>query len=843
MRIVAAIPACGLLAGCAVGLWWPEPPFRLLLFVVIASVVASVAALRLGSPVPLAVMVAVGFTAGAVLLEAHAWREAWRPTLRLAFESLARAQRADAIRSGLRIPEDDTAVVTLTGVLRQDASPTASGVSVSLNVQRIADVGSPDRFGAGMSSVEGGVILSVSGMTAAERAAEWRRGRTVTAVTLLRRPARYLDPGVADQEKVLARRGTTLVGSVKSGVLVEVLDRGSPWAELAASVRAYTRRAIGESVGRWSSRSAGIVTAIVIGDRSGLDEAVEHRLQQAGTYHVIAISGGNIAILAGLTLLAFRYAGLLGRVAMITAIIGLLAYAYVVGGGASVDRATLMAVVYFAGRAVDLRGPPLNALALVAGLLVLSNPLAVSDPGFLLTFGATGAILATSSLPSRASRASISRAIVSVFTASLAAEIALLPVAAGLFSRITVAGLVLNFAAIPLMAVAQIAGMLVIPVFAASPVVAHALGAVAHVGAEGLVRSGELVDWVPWVTWRVAPPAPLAIATYYTMACGALVLWTRRHALGSEGLRRFALARRASTAIAAAAGLWIAVAPHVWFGSRGDGRLHVTFVDVGQGDCIWVRLPAGRSMLIDTGGLGGAGSFDIGERVVAPVLRERGVRRLDTVVLTHGDTDHIGGAPSVLAEFRPFDVWEGIPVPPLEPLRALRAQAERLGIRWANVHTNDRVALNDVTLVVRHPDEADWERQKVRNDDSIVLELLWRDVSIVLTGDVGREVERSMAERFGPSPLRAIKVPHHGSLTSSDPVFVRALAPRLAVVSVGRSNTSGHPAPAVLQRYREIGAEVFRTDRDGAVTMDTDGTSLNVHTFVGRSMVFKSRVE
>jgi competence protein ComEC len=191
----------------------------------------------------------------------------------------------------------------------------------------------------------------------------------------------------------LARRGTILVGTVKSGALVETIRGGSWWSEWAGGVRSYARRAIGSHVGRYGAQSAAIVTAIVIGDRAGLDDEVQRRLQEAGTYHVIAISGGNIAILAGVLLGLFRVSGWLGRAAMVSAIVLLGAYARLVGGGASVDRATLMAVVYFGARVFDQRSPPLNALAVVAAVVVAADPLAVADPAFILTFGATLGIL------------------------------------------------------------------------------------------------------------------------------------------------------------------------------------------------------------------------------------------------------------------------------------------------------------------------------------------------------------------------------------------------------------------------------------------------------------------
>jgi competence protein ComEC len=181
--------------------------------------------------------------------------------------------------------------------------------------------------------------------------------------------------------------------------------------------------------------------------------------------------------------------------------------------------------------------------------------------------------------------------------------------------------------------------------------------------------------------------------------------------------------------VAAAAALWMLANPVTLLAARGDGRLHATFIDVGQGDSMFLVFPRGKTMIVDAGGLSTASSFDIGDRVVAPVIRDAGFRRIDYVVLTHGDPDHIGGAAAILREFRPREVWEGIPVPRVEAITALRTATEAAGARWANVYAGDRLVVDGVEVVARHPRRAEWERQKVRNDDSIVLELRWRDLS------------------------------------------------------------------------------------------------------------------
>jgi competence protein ComEC len=278
--------------------------------------------------------------------------------------------------------------------------------------------------------------------------------------------------------------------------------------------------------------------------------------------------------------------------------------------------------------------------------------------------------------------------------------------------------------------------------------------------------------------------------------------------------------------------VWIATAPSSWGASRGDGALHITAVDVGQGDSVLVTAPNGRTLLVDAGGT--PGSFDIGERVLGPALRARRLRRLDYVAVTHADQDHVGGAAATVREFRPREVWAGVPVSGHAPLEPLRAVVREIAIPWRWLQRGDRLELGDADLRVHHPPLPDWERQRVRNDDSVVLELRHGLVSVWLMGDITRAVEAELIAAVEPGRIHIVKAAHHGSLTSSSAEWVRRLRPALVLISAGRTNLFGHPAAAVLQRYRDAGAEIFRTDQDGQIEVVTNGLYVEVHTFTGR---------
>ena len=769
------------------------------------------------------------------------------------------------------------AVTWIVGRLQRDAAPTDFGASLTVEVDRVA------RGRAGLP-MRGTVRAGVGGSLVGDHIAEWRQGRSVRLPVRLRRVPRYANHGTPDQARRSQVRGIDLFGSVTSALQVEALGKGSWREEWGGRARVFVRRVVAATVGAHDPRSAAIVTAVLIGDRAGLDRETTERLQQGGVYHVIAISGGNIAVLTGTLVVVLRLAGASTRLAALLAIPCLVAYAQVVAPEASVTRAVLVAVVFLAARVADQRTDPLNTLALAAGCLAAADPRSLVDPGFQLTFGATAGLLvgmprlmawandgegaarsargADRGRSARAARFLLVPA-AGLLVATVCAELALFPIGAFHFARVTVAGLGLNFAAIPLMSVTQLAGMAAVGLAPVSSAAAEAAGWVAHLAAAGIVESTRVLAWAPWLSWRLPAPGLAVVAAYYA----GWVLWlTAGRAPASlpvgeprvdeavgPGLFRPAsgLVRWVGASLVATSAAAILAAPIPgWDGWRpagacallpsGTGReepLRVDFLDVDQADATLVRFPDGRSLLVDAAGQV-RGRADVGGRVVVPAVWALGVRRLDYLAITHGHPDHIGGAGAVLRDLRPREVWEGIPVPSSEPLAALRGEARAVGAAWRTLGAGDGERIGAVRVNVVHPPAPDWERPRVRNEDSLVLELRYGDVSVLLPGDIEVGVEGAVAAVLEPAAWRVVKVPHHGSRTSSSRSFVEALRPALAVVSAGRDHVFGHPHPEVVARYEAAGAVVLATGEEGAVAVCTDGRELAAATNEGRRLTF-----
>ena len=543
-------------------------------------------------------------------------------------------------------------------------------------------------------------------------------------------------------------------------------------------------------------------------------------LRAAGTYHVIAISGGNIAVFVVLVSALGALTGLGPRPAAALTIGVLLAYAALVVSGPSVRRAVLVAVVYLSARTIDHRAPAWHAASIACGGVLVAWPLDLLDAGFVLTFGAAAALLATSPVVRGLSVAPPLRALLLAVAASAAVEAVLLPVQALVFSRITLAGIALNLIAVPMMAVAQIGGLAVVTLDLLGASASWPAWA-ADIAVKAVLSSGPVVEAAPWLSGPVRPPPSPVVAAYYVAL--AVATFARR------GVRAAGIAVWVVTATLIVAGSpeWLRDAGR-GFSPAGpqprdvheSGHLRVTMLDVGQAEAILLEPPSGGPVLIDAGGSAFGSGLDVGARVVTPALWARGVNWLSALLVTHGDPDHLGGVPGVLAHIAAREAWLGIAVPGHAPGEALIADLRRhetLVRSCGRVTPSIAAACGGGCCIRPSPTGSgagfatttrwSWRSCMVR----------WRSCSLAMSVPMssGRSCRASRAAR-----IRVLKVAHHGSRTSTSRELLEAWRPQLALISAGRGNTFGHPAPEVVQRLEAIGARVLRTDRDGQITVD-----------------------
>ena len=605
-------------------------------------------------------------------------------------------------------------------------------------------------------------------------------GQRIRVEARLERPVGFRDPGVFDAVARMAREGIHVTGSASSTRVVPLEPPAPPWP---ARVRRFALAAFAE---RLPPVSAGLLGGLVLGSRAALPADVQEAFRSAGVFHVLAVSGFNVALLAGAVWTLARAAGGGRRAAAASGIVAVLGFAAVVGAEPSVVRATLMAVLVLAAVLLDREASVTNGLALAALAILAARPGDLLDPGFQLSFAATAGIV-TAPMPRHG--------IAAALAVSLAAQLAVLPVTLVHFNQLSTVGIVANLAAVPLAAAATVLGLLAVVAAALGETVAAAVfGAVWPLLL--LLRAvAALAAAVPGAVIHLPAPGPAAIVAYAAALGGGLAAWHWR----SRRDRCTALAAGAALSLLTAGVL--AALPIL---TRGDGRLRVTVLDVGQGDAIVVETPDGRAVVVDAGA-GGPWRLDAGTRAVAPFLWNRGVLALHATLTTHADIDHAGGMAALRRLFPVAEVWDGA-----------------LGPR----------GLGGALLTAIAPDVPGGRR----NDRAIVLRVELGLASVLLASDVEAAGERALLDAGAPLSASVLKVGHHGAAGSSSVPFLAAVGPTVAIVSVGARNPYGHPDAGALARLAAAGARVYRTDRDGAVLVETDGRILTVTRWRDRSV-------
>ena len=553
-------------------------------------------------------------------------------------------------------------------------------------------------------------------------------------------------------------------------------------------------------------RNAPLADALLLGRRETLDRGLADRFARSGLVHLLAISGSHVALIGAVLLLLARAARLRRSHAVAATVALVTMYLAVIGAPPSAVRSGIMLALALAATVLQRPTAPLAPVAAAALAILAAHPIAALDIGFQLSFaGVLGLIVIRPAMLKRLP-ASLKRGwkrwLADSLVTSLAAFVATAPVAAHHFGQIAPVSIVANLPAVPLTSLALVGTGAAL---ATEPV----LPPLGRLFADGASLMLDLLQRV--VDAAAALPgghAAVARPRWGMWGAAALaVLLALEWSVRMRGWVRGALAGAA----ACAAFLVLPAAP------VAEG-LELAFLDVGQGDAVAIRTPAGRWLLVDAGPV--EDRFDAGEKRVLPFLRSRGADGVEAMILTHPHADHVGGAGAVLRGMRVGRVVEpGLPFG--TPLyRDLLATVDERGVPWSVARQDRVLRIDGVELLFLWPSVRSLDSPADANDISAVVQIRYGEFSALLTGDAPSEVEEQLVSRYGAA-LRSdvLKAGHHGSRTATSDAFLRAVQPELAVISCGVRNRYRHPAPETLHRLEARGVPVARTDLEGTVVV------------------------
>lgn len=730
---------------------------------------------------------------------------------------------------------------------------------------------------------------------------ELRYGARISVTCDLKREDEFLTPGVVPTREMLDRLGVDATCSANSRSQIAVISEGARYSPLAW-IYYKRAAMIESLNGELSPSAAGVMNASLLGNRNYLDKQTADLFREGGTFHILVISGMHITIVGFVLMWLMRRITKRRWWQFGVTVGFVWAYTFAVGADVPVTRAAVMFTAYALAAAVYRKADLLNLFGTTCLLLLVWRPSELFGPSFQLTIVSVFAIIAIAvplidklrligewtptseqPFPPRVSMLARSfcetlywnptkwqidakrniwsagirkspffrgkltglpqRILRFVFEAamvSLIVQTAMIPVSVFYFHRIAFSSVINNLWVGPLLAVETC----IVILGAVFGTIANVLGRPFYLAAN---VTNEIMLALPRSLQNTLPQTArvpdLPYSEFVFVIFGLFVVFIAFTTLRWSpfvrlGQRRARFDRPVLVSLLVLVLLTALIVTHPFSTQAHDGRLYVTFLDVGQGDSIFIVFPNGKTMLVDGGGRFDYSKDDsfqrdsrsIGESVVSEFLWSQGRSRIDYVVATHADADHVQGLEDVIDNFRVGKAMFGRASPSDTELDELFVRLQRNEVAIERVSRGDNFSIGDVRVEVLSPVGSDSPGRASDNDQSLVLRIVYGTQSFLLTGDVEAAAERQMLSS-GTIASTVVKVPHHGSKTSSTAEFVTAARADFAVVSAGRRSQFGHPHREVVERWTAAGASLLTTPTHGTITFVTDGDGIQATSY------------
>ncbi len=861
--------ACWFALGILLGyLRWQQP--ALLISAFCLSTIVTLVAIDRAPRVVLAPAMLTCFFAGAICLQIEPYPPTQAKLISMA-DGLSLRVEGDVIRAGPIQIEESLPIYG--GSPKKEFSQ-----QVDLRLRAIEHVTANSDE---MIAVDGGMRLNLFAPVS-ESFSALACGAEIKVAVIPHLPQHYVDPGVWDGRAYLLQQGIGVLASTQRSRI----QTGNVASDKRAMLACWLKRIQTVSSERLmhyannqattshlpqilklTQEDAAMLTAMVTGDRTYLSRGIRVGFERTGSFHLLVVSGMHLAIVAGLVFWGTRILRMSRVWASLATVLASLMYALFTGFGQPVQRSFWMVTLFLIGRLLFRQRSALNAVGFAALCLLAFNPRSLFDAGFQMTLLAVVAIAGLAaplaektfapylratrdinlvardvSMPPRVAQFRVSlRLMLRKFSPLIGRKAARILLVGGLhfwlrvaellllslvvelimslpmamyFHRITLLALPVNFLIVPFIGILLPSALLTFATVLIATSIAFIPASVTALLLHATVWLVRSFANLRGGDFRIPGPEAFAVVCFVLLV--AYAMWSLRQSWRWTATGCLALALAG----------YMAVRPSQH--THASAGMELEVIDVGQGDSLLLITPEGRTLLIDAGGFGGAPgavhNFDIGEEVVSPTLWARGLRKLDAVALTHAHGDHIGGMSAILKNFHPAELWVG-KNPPSPEYDALLHQAEQQEIAVRKHVAGDHFDFGGIHVEILSP-QSDYKPGAIpANDDSLVMRVSFRETSILLEGDAEASSESHIIAA-GDIASTLLKIGHHGSATSTNPDFLRAVNPKFAIISVGSHNSYGHPRIETLKRLGSAHVRTYRTDTMGATSFYLDGKEI-----------------